>query len=366
MSNNMDVSGKIPLEPAFGKDANGKDAVAIMLATDDNYAPYASVMIQSIKENASANRNYDIVVVGSLSDNNKKLLEGMAKENIAIRVVDINPLVESIGVSIFALTLHFTIETYYRFFIPRLFSQYEKVLYLDVDMVALHDVAELFDTDMGDNWWAVTNDRPVTVMRSVPGTWHKDTFAPYLTKTLKMDSESGYFQAGVMLWNVRQCLQDNVFEQLIDKLKVIGTPKYVDQDVMNSLANGKHIRWFPSHWNAQTWCPQEIVDHSYFDSAYIIHFGGATKPWHDPNLAYADKFWQYAKKTPFYEQILLKMLLNKPPVKEIKENHDLEIKRCKRKVKQYRILQTLTLGLVKSFPRRKSHYRNRIKQLATM
>jgi lipopolysaccharide biosynthesis glycosyltransferase len=95
------------------------------------------------------------------------------------------------------------------------------------------------------------------------------------------------------------------------------------------------------------------------DNPFIIHFCGDAKPWNDPNLLYADKFWQYARRTPYYETMLLNVLLKG-------ENRDQEIKRCKRKVKQYRILQALTFGAVRSFRRRKKHYRDKIRQLATM
>ena len=364
----MDITEGVSLEPAFGK-----DAVAIMLATDDNYAPYASVMLQSIKENASKDRNYDIVVVGNLSDNNKRLLEGMKEKNIAVRAVDMRPLLKDIDLSIFSVTLHFSIETYYRFFIPRLFHQYEKVLYLDVDMVTLRDVAELFDTDTGDNWWVATKDISVNLGYTL-GTWINKRFLPYLKETLKMGSVSDYFQAGVMVWNIRQCIKDKVSEQLVEQMRKIGTPMYADQCIMNSLANGKHIHWIPCNWNVlwltEYWTCDGMEPEiyktamSYYNDPYIVHYCSDIKPWNEPHRLHADKFWQYARKTPFYEVMLLKALLKMASAKGIKENIDQEIIRCKRKVRQYRILQALTFGTVKSFQRGKRRYRDKIKQLS--
>jgi len=40
------------------------------------------------------------------------------------------------------------------------------------------------------------------------------------------------------------------------------------------------------------------------NNAYIIHFAAGRKPWTEPTLPHADKFWKYARKTPFYEAIL--------------------------------------------------------------
>lgn len=39
-----------------------------------------------------------------------------------------------------------SVETYYRLIIPEIMPDYYKILYLDCDMVADHDVAELYDS----------------------------------------------------------------------------------------------------------------------------------------------------------------------------------------------------------------------------
>jgi len=353
------------LGPVFGK-----GAVAIMLATDNNYAPYASVMIQSIKDNASKERSYDIVVVGSLSDKNKKLLELMAEKNIVIRVVNINPFLAGMDLSLFTITYHFTIETYYRFFIPRLFQQYEKVLYLDVDMVALRDVAELFDTDMGSNWWAVTREQVISFWESTPDAFVADEFIPYIKKMLKMDSVLDYFQAGVMIWNVKQCIKDKVYEQLIDRLKEIRSPIYVDQCVMNSLANGRYIHWLSGNWNVAWNVPRHWIGATgseahktamrYFGNPFIIHFAGNIKPWNELHHLDADKFWQYARKTPFYETVLFRDLFRGA----MKVNQ--EIENYERKAKKYRILKVLTFDVIKLFSRRENLYRDKIRRLKEM
>lgn len=41
-----------------------------------------------------------------------------------------------------------SVETYYRLIIPEIMPNYHKILYLDCDMVADHDVAELYDFDL--------------------------------------------------------------------------------------------------------------------------------------------------------------------------------------------------------------------------
>lgn len=40
----------------------------------------------------------------------------------------------------------------------------------------------------------------------------------------------------------------------------------------------------------------------------IVHFTSHIKPWNEPKREFADKFWYYARQTPFYEEILFRSI----------------------------------------------------------
>ena len=283
-----------------------------MMAANDKYAPYAGVMLQSIIENVNPNKNYDIVIVGStITDKNKKMLESMACPNVSVRIIDISGIVDSIGADIFYTRAYFTIEMYYRFFIPKLFVKYDKVLYLDCDMVSLRDIADLYETNIGENWWGVTRENIISCLGFTDGTFEKHTFLPYIKNTLKMDSPFDYFQSGVMVWNVKECIKDDVMDKLLARLKEIGKPYLPDQDVMNSLANGKHIHWLWQNWNVAWHAPfswrkgegtaaYKTAMHL-LENPFILHYCSDIKPWNEPSWPNAHYFWKFARKTPFYE-----------------------------------------------------------------
>ncbi|GHS87744.1 glucosyltransferase [Campylobacterota bacterium] len=354
------MNSSIGIKPVFDK-----NAVAIMMAADDNYAPYCGVMIQSIKENSNQSRNYDIVIAGTrISQNNKELLESMQEKNISIRVIDINGYLKDMDLSVFVIGGYLSVETYYRLFIPKIFAGYNKVIYLDIDMVVLRDTAELYDTNIGDNWWGATHDKGVLVS---PYLYKRARSLSYLTDTLRMKSYFDYFQAGVMVWNIQQCIKDNVFGKCIDRLKEIGTPKHVDQCAMNSVANGKHIFWLSSYWDVLGYvsvqrmkCDRNMRLHKIashlLKNPFILHFSGALKPWDWQNMPYANKFWQYAQNTPFYE-VILRRLADKHISKSQK------IDRIRRKAIKYTMGRILTLGLIKSFRVREADYREQLEQL---
>jgi lipopolysaccharide biosynthesis glycosyltransferase len=293
-----------------------KDAVAVMLATNNNYAPYCGVMLQSIIENANPARNYDLVIISrDIDEKYKKLIESMARQNISIRVIYTHEYVNEALFEAFVIHGHFSIEAYFRFFIPQLFEKYEKVLYLDCDMVVLHDIADLYAEDIGDNWWGVTHDNNISVLCFDTEACEYKYFIPYLKNTLKIDSPFSYFQNGVMIWNIKQCIKDNVFDKMMDRLVKIGDPQWVDQDVMNSVANGENIFWISNYWNVPWYFPlffsrykeriaaYDTVIHQ-LGNPFIIHYAGVIKPWIEPNRPNAHYFWRYARNTPFYEMLL--------------------------------------------------------------
>jgi lipopolysaccharide biosynthesis glycosyltransferase len=46
----------------------------------------------------------------------------------------------------------------------------------------------------------------------------------------------------------------------------------------------------------------------------IIHYAGAQKPWFDPEMDFAEDFWEIARRSPFYGIILLRLCHYRPPL----------------------------------------------------
>jgi lipopolysaccharide biosynthesis glycosyltransferase len=93
------------------------------------------------------------------------------------------------------------------------------------------------------------------------------------------------------------------------------------------------------------------MDH--LDDPYIIHYFSGTKPWNEPDRPNADKFWLYARKTPFYEMMLLKMVSKnivtnaQTGVLHVLEADAQEIpphKRTRFYYNKYRLLSIITVG----------------------
>lgn len=297
------------LHPAFPH----KKAVTVVMAADDHYVPYLSVLLQSLKDVADAARCYDLVVLTTnISEENQRTLkQHVERDNIRLRFYDVTPLVEG-RLDGLELRGHFQIETYYRLLMQDIFLDWEKVLYLDSDMVVLRDVAELYDINVDGFLLAACKDADTAGLYN----GYDPARKRYTEEVLRLTDPYAYFQAGTILFNLDAFRATFVVDDMLS-LAACESWKLLDQDVLNVLAQ-ECVRFIPMEWNVMTdWrglrikriisrAPQELY-FEYLEARKhpaIIHYAGPEKPWNDPDSDFAATFWDIARKTPYYDVLL--------------------------------------------------------------
>lgn len=355
-----DVAANMPVKPIF------RDAVCICLSSDDNYAQYLGVTIASIKANKKATDTFDICVLdGGISFDNKKKTQQLADNGFSIRFIDISGFLADIDTKIFSLNAHFTIATYFRFFIPQIFAHYEKVLYFDCDLVVNADVAELFYTDMENYALEAVYDIDMT-RRLATDKFYDRNIDKYLTNVLKMEHPTTYFQAGVLLLDITKLKNMDFTNKCLECLKTIQEPMYVDQCVLNSLFDGNYKK-LDMRWNVLWQLPYYVKDldrqlpvmayKEYFEARttpFIIHYASAIKPWKNPEIELADIWWKYARQTPFYEEILCDLNSHTGLLRTV-----FNYKKDKVRYLKYKLLSKITFG------KTRKHYKSQKKELKT-
>lgn len=301
------------LKPAFSK-----NNIAVALAADNNYAPYLGVTISSIIKHSSPENNYDLIILESrISEYYKTLLKSLADghANVSIRFADIANLA-GLKEHLFQVCLHFTIETYYRFFIINLCENYDKVIYLDCDTVVRDDIAKLYKTDLGNHLVAAARDYEMIRIMNSEDRQSKGSFYQYARDVLNLKKPFDYMQSGVAVMNIRQLIRENIQEALFFKLFEVGVPRLVDQDIFNSICQGR-ILYFSPVWNFEwqlNWkddLKENLSERDYrevmsvCENPKIIHYCDC-KPWKFPHLKLAFIWWQYARETPFYEEVIFR------------------------------------------------------------
>lgn len=313
-----DVDQPKLLEPAF----EDEDAVKVVFSANDLYVPYLSALLQSIKDNSNPARKYDLVVMtDDISSRHQKILcQQIEAENISLRFFDVAYYMRNRSNNL-ALRGHFRIQTYFRLLLQDILPSWDKVLYLDSDMVVLEDIADLYDVDVDGYLLAAVKDADTAGLYNG---FQKDK-KQYMDEVLKIEKPYEYFQAGTILFNLEKFRELYTVDQLFD-FASSREWQLLDQDVLNYFAQGL-VKFVPMKWNVMMdWggfriekiigrAPRYMVEEylvAHADPA-ICHYAGPDKPWEDPDTDLAEYFWLYARRTPFYEVALKRMCTRVEP-----------------------------------------------------
>lgn len=292
-----------------------KEAVPVVLAANDYYAPILCTCLESIKEHISPEHQYDIVVFHTdiTAYNQRRIGSILQKiENMRLTFINIGSIVADYTLG---AREHITTETFYRFLILDLMKQYEKVIYLDCDLVVNADLALLHQVEMGDHMIAATLDADFIGQLNTPGA----TTLDYSKETLKLKDPYTYFQAGVLIFNVPRMRQATTVKELLE-ISDQDLYRYSDQDILNVLCQGS-VTYLDLKWNhifdcygervknVVVWDPVPLYE-AYMEAKkepYIIHYAGFCKPWDEPTEEFGEVFWDYARQTPYYEVLVQRL-----------------------------------------------------------
>lgn len=247
-----------------------KRTVPIVFATDDNYVLPLAVAIKSMLDHKSDNDEYKIYVFcDKLSEKSINILKEVCGENYLEIVRVTNHLT---GTDFYEVG-HVSLATYYRFFIPKILSNYDKVLYLDCDILIQNDIGKLYDVELGEN---------------------------ILSGNRMFGIENEYVNAGILLFNVKEYLKNDVCEKCIKYIADHRDLKYPDEQALNDVCKGK-IKHFDYKFNYQTFfCGEQktldMAGAKKIKDIYLIHY--SDKPWKVSSTPLGNLWWKTAKKMP--------------------------------------------------------------------
>ena len=279
-----------------------KPIIPIIFATNNGYAPYAAVTVNSLVKNASDEYFYDIYVFHTeLSEKNIELLESMGSEKYSVKCLCVERFIERESKYMYT-NFHFSKEMFYRILIPTIFPQYSRAVYLDCDIVVLGDIAEFYNIDLEGNIIGGVNDIMHGRSKS------------YVSGELGIDPFR-YINSGVLLIDCDAFRREGIKEKCFAELSVRQSLRYPDQDIINLACMGR-IKFLHRKWN-YIWHYHIVRDDPslnlpeneaipYMEAAKdirILHYTSGIKPWKNKNVALSEHFWKYAEDCPFYDKI---------------------------------------------------------------
>lgn len=301
------------MEPMF------ENKIGICMCSDDCYAKHLGIALTSLVDTTSPKNTYDIVIFdNNISVHNKNLLSKTCanKPNISLRFVKTADYVAPLDLNEKEIVKK---STFLRFAILDLMKSYKKVVYLDCDIICNADVANMYDIDLENNYVGACKDSGMACWtNALPP--HTSFWYDYLKNTVKLENPRDYFCAGIMIFNI-EVMKKHITTAELFKIALENKWEYQDQDVLNFVCQGK-VKFLDMNWNYMTFRDIELTEHHVFgapaniwqqylqakENPYIIHYAGHLQPQYCPDVDTAEIYWFYARKSFFYEDVLVEMM----------------------------------------------------------
>ncbi len=266
-----------------------KKEIPVFFAVDDNYIPVLSVAIRSMLDNASKSNKYLIKILNTgIKEEHKQSFYAFNSDNVDVEFVDVSRHMIALSDKLHTRD-YFSKTTYFRLFIPKMFPEYNKCLYLDADIIVNGDISKLYNTFLGSNLIGAVTDEAVQLIPE---------FVDYVENALGIAGPK-YFNAGILVMNLKQ-LRDYHFEEKFVQLLSKYTFRVAqDQDYLNVICKDR-VTYVNANWNKMPF-KNGCLDTSKLN---LVHYNLCAKPWHADNILFEELFWENAKKSSYYQDIV--------------------------------------------------------------
>ncbi|MFD0697769.1 FkbM family methyltransferase [Paenibacillus sp. GCM10027628] len=302
------------------------DTVRVAFAIDNGYVDVLCVALHSLLKKTNKNRKYEIFILEhKVNKDNKQKITNLINNYVNCSVIFSN-FDETTSQYIKALSgasEHYSVATFFRLELVTRFPEIDKIVYLDSDVIILEDISNLYDLDIGDNYSGASIDY------SMLGNYYSQNKLPVLDNQtvsnyynqIGFNKHDSYFQAGIMVFNLKKMREDNISEKIFELCKNVYY--FQDQDVLNIAFQGKNFdigynwNYESREWREKEWVlsflPDEIKkkfnNSLIIQKPSIIHFSWKRKPWVDPSSEFASVWWKNAKEINFQRLPLISVIV---------------------------------------------------------
>lgn len=266
---------------------NQINPITLVMVCDNHLVVMLATLLKSIEKCHTGTESINIYIIN----------DGIKKANIS----RISRVISSDKINIFWKTMKeaipnhiklpkdnttYPICAYARICAPHFLSEdIKKAIYLDVDMLVLRNIKELWNIDIGNYVIAAVQDRFEVVSSPYGGIRNY--------KELGLTPETKYFNSGLLVINLQKWREMNATELVISTIEM--NSEYVtfaDQYALNVV--------FANNWYELDFRWNNFGLNTNKDP-YLIHFTGV-KPLfkgYSSNLEYKEEFYKVLKMTPW-------------------------------------------------------------------
>lgn len=272
--------------------------ISIAYAPDDNYVNQTVVSMKSALEH---NEQVEFIIMYS-----KLSAESMQKLGAVGGSLRLIKMDESQFADL-TLSKWVTVQAWFRIKLPDLCKDLDKVLYLDCDTLIRGNLDELFSLDLTDKYLAGVKD-----------VWGVSKYV----KRLGMKS-GVYVNSGMLLFNCDYCRKEHFFDKVVEfaknNAKII---EFCDQDSINKVVDEHKLVISPKYNLMDTWWrggyyefegEEETEYLQSKENPAIVHLTGLKPAFKGCGNKFKDEWWEVAKKTKIYDELLRDYMVSKEP-----------------------------------------------------
>ena len=277
---------RIPIIPK----PKNNNSINIVFTTDKEYSSYLKVALKSLILNKDKDSIYNIYILSI--DLNKKTQEELKtfKQNdveintVPLKVKTLDKIIDK-KINFFYVSR----ADLFKFFIPEMFQNFDKILYLDSDILVLKDISEIYNYNLENKIIGVLPE-----------------------KTNFKNEENSKYNCGVILFDIKKCSENNITKKLIQAKNNDKKHIYITQPFFHEVLDEAKVKTMPFEFNRfSTTDEKEFKKFNYKDLYYkndktinslddvdkraiIIHFLAYKKPWQYEKIPFANQWWYYA------------------------------------------------------------------------
>ena len=276
--------------PKIPKPKNN-NSINIVFTTDKEYSSYLKVALKSLILNKDKDSIYNIYILSiDLNKKTKEELKTFKQDDVEITTIPLKlSMLKNVGNYRIIARCHVSRADLFKFFIPEMFQNFDKILYLDSDILVLKDISEIYNYNLENKIIGVLPE-----------------------KTNFKNEENSKYNCGVILFDIKKCSENNITKKLIQAKNNDKKHIYITQPFFHEVLDEAKVKTMPFEFNRfSTTDEKEFKKFNYKDLYYkndktinslddvdkraiIIHFLAYKKPWQYEKIPFANQWWYYA------------------------------------------------------------------------
>jgi len=274
-----------------------ENIIPVVSCFNNNYAIPAGVAFYSLLKNSNTNYNYKLYVLHSniTNENQKLLLKTIEKyPNAELKFINLQNKFSSLFKKT-ASKAYFSEEMYYKLIIPNLFTQYDKIIVTDADVLFISDLSVLYNNfNSQENYYLYSEKAKRTHEQKefIKNTYYKDFPDEDFKKLI--------CSAGFMIYNLNKMRQDNIEDKWVDFIEKNSNKVWLpEQDTINIICY-PNIKFFPTNTMFCNLSYSETQKDELDNNIIQLHYVGENKPW-KKNCPLIKLWFNYLLETPLFE-----------------------------------------------------------------